>query len=260
MLNKKWNDLKQAYYFRSIKYKDGKYLVFNRKHEGVARYLDKAIENLRHAKDKIIFCDAGCGNGIYIKYIKDNYLDIEIYGFDFSEEIVKVAVNNTGVSSIIKGNLEEIPFENNKFDIILCTQVIEHLLDDKKGMAELCRVLKKGGYLVISTDNKHNFISKLLNLPNTIFSVPYKIIKAIFFKKSDKYFPHKSYSIKEFKNLINSTQFKIEEISTFRFSAPFPFYKLKFARNIADFLERIAIRANLFKKSGDILISLCKKK
>jgi len=259
MLNKKWDDLGQSYYFRSIKYRGGKFLTFNRKHEGVARYLNKAIENLQREKDKIIFCDAGCGNGIYIKYIRDKYNNIETYGFDFSEEIVKIAINNSGVSSIIEGNLEKIPFEDNKFDIILCTQVIEHFLDDKKGMAELYRILKKDGYLIISTDNKYNIISKLLNFPIDAILLPYKAIKFIFYRRSKKYFPHKSYSIKEFKNLINSSQFRIEEILTFRFSAPFPFYKLKFARNIIDFFEKIAIRANLFKDKGDILIALCKK-
>ncbi|MFA4890443.1 MAG: class I SAM-dependent methyltransferase [Candidatus Paceibacterota bacterium] len=259
MLNEKWNNFKQAYYLRSVGYRGGKFLIFNRKHEGVTRYLDKAIENLRREKDKIIFCDAGCGNGIYLKYLSDNYKNIELYGFDFSEEIVKIAIGNTGILNIKEGNLEEIPFEDGKFDIILCTQVIEHLLDDKKGIMELHRVLKKGGYLIISTDNKHNIVSKLLNFPGAVMLFIYRTIKSIFYRKNNKYFPHKSYSVKEFKELVGSSKFKIEEMSTFRFSAPFPFYKLRFARDIMDFLEKIAIRTNFFKRNGDIIICLCRK-
>ncbi len=250
-----WEKLERPYYFRSKKYEGGKYLLLSRKHKGVLEYVNVALNKIN--KDMIDFCDAGCGNGIYLGYLKNKHRNINLCGFDFSEKIVEIAKDNTGIGKIRVGNLENAPFSNEPFDLILCTQVIEHLLDDKKGISELCRMLKKGGYLVIGTDNKYNTISKLLNLPVTILSLPYKGIKKLF--RSKKRFPHKSYSIKEFKDLIGTQSFEIEKFSTFRFSMPFPFYKIKFMRNIIDVFEAFCSKIGIFRNSGDIVIALCKK-
>ncbi|MDD5547588.1 MAG: methyltransferase domain-containing protein [Candidatus Pacebacteria bacterium] len=251
-----WKKLEQPYYLRSKKYEGGKYLSLNRKHKGVLEYLDFALEKIN--KDGVDFCDAGCGNGIYLKFLKENRTGLaSLCGFDFSEKIVELAKENTGLEEIKIGNLENAPFGNEKFDLILCTQVIEHLLEDKRGIAELYRMLRKGGYLVISTDNTYNIISEFLNLPFRILSLPYALLKKIF--RDKKYFPHKSYSIKEFKNLIGVGNFEIEKVSTFRFSMPFPFYKIKAMRDTIDFFEMICGKIGIFKNNGDIVIALCKK-
>lgn len=248
-----WRKLEQPYYFRSKKYEGGKYLFLARKHQGVLEYVNAVLNKINKSID---FCDAGCGNGIYLDYLKNKYRDINLYGFDFSEKIVEIAKSNTGTDIKI-GNLENAPFNNESFDLILCTQVIEHLLDDKKGISELYRILKKGGYLIISTDNKYNIVSKLLNLPVMILSLPYKFFKKLF--RSKKYFPHKSYSIREFKTLIKAQNFEIEKLSTFRFTTLFPFHKIKFMRNVIDVFEMLCKKMGILKNSGDIVIALCKK-
>ena len=45
----------------------------------------------------------------------------------------------------IKMDVQDIPFENNYFDIVICNHVLEHVDDDKKALKEIFRVLKKGG-------------------------------------------------------------------------------------------------------------------
>ena len=45
----------------------------------------------------------------------------------------------------IKADICNLPIENNTYDFILCNHVLEHVIDDKKAMQELFRVLKKGG-------------------------------------------------------------------------------------------------------------------
>ena len=42
----------------------------------------------------------------------------------------------------------DLPFQDNKYDLILCNHVLEHILNDLKAMTELYRVLKKGGTLI----------------------------------------------------------------------------------------------------------------
>jgi len=250
-----WEKLERPYYLRSKKYEGGKYLLLSKKHKGVLEYVNAALNRID--KDMIDFCDAGCGNGIYLGYLKNKHSNINLCGFDFSEKIVEIAKNNTNIEKIKVGNLESMPFDDESFDLILCTQVIEHLLNDKKGISELYRTLKKGGYLVISTDNKYNIISKLLNFPIMILLSPYMIVKKMF--RSKKYFPHKSYFFKEFKDLIGTQNFEIEKFSTFRFSMPFPFHKIKFMRNIINAFEVLCDKIGIFKNNGDIIVALCKK-
>ena len=45
----------------------------------------------------------------------------------------------------IKADICDLPFEDNTYDFILCNHVLEHVLDDKKAIKELYRVLKKDG-------------------------------------------------------------------------------------------------------------------
>lgn len=50
-----------------------------------------------------------------------------------------------GETRITKVDITQIPFEDNSFDFILCNHVLEHVIDDRKAMKELVRVLNKNG-------------------------------------------------------------------------------------------------------------------
>lgn len=49
----------------------------------------------------------------------------------------------------VKADICDLPFDNDHFDIIFCNHVLEHIIDDKKAMQELYRVLKKGGMAIL---------------------------------------------------------------------------------------------------------------
>ena len=53
----------------------------------------------------------------------------------------------------VRANLEALPFPDPSFDVVLCTQVIEHLLDPERGLAEIARVLAPGGRAIVTTDH-----------------------------------------------------------------------------------------------------------
>ncbi|MBW7869541.1 MAG: class I SAM-dependent methyltransferase [Flavobacteriia bacterium] len=46
----------------------------------------------------------------------------------------------------VKADIQNLPFENNSFDVIFCNHVLEHVADDKKALSELYRVMKPGGW------------------------------------------------------------------------------------------------------------------
>jgi SAM-dependent methyltransferase len=69
-------------------------------------------------------------------------IDIKFEGFNIPDTA------RTG-RPIVQADIQELPFTNESFDVILCSHVLEHVPDDKKAMQELYRVLKPSGYALL---------------------------------------------------------------------------------------------------------------
>ncbi len=53
--------------------------------------------------------------------------------------------------AMVKMDITNILYEDNSFDVILCSHVLEHVVDDQKAMRELFRVLKPGGWAILGS-------------------------------------------------------------------------------------------------------------
>jgi len=53
-------------------------------------------------------------------------------------------------------DVQEIPFEDNTFDVVICNHVLEHVDDDKKAMKEFYRILKSGGFAILQVPQDTN--------------------------------------------------------------------------------------------------------
>ena len=66
-------------------------------------------------------------------------------------------------------DLHDIPFEDNKFDVIICNHVMEHVEDYEQCMRELYRVLKPGGWAImqvpIDYNREHTYEDKTITSP-----------------------------------------------------------------------------------------------
>jgi SAM-dependent methyltransferase len=90
--------------------------------------------------------DAGCGTGRNIV----EYATLgEVEGVDFSADAVEFC-RLRGIEGVRQAPLEQLPFEADRFDLIVATDVIEHLDDDRLALAELGRVAAPGGRLVLT--------------------------------------------------------------------------------------------------------------
>jgi SAM-dependent methyltransferase len=90
--------------------------------------------------------DAGCGTGRNL--IEFGPLG-EAEGVDFSDEAVAFC-HERGLHGVRKARLEELPFPERRFDLILATDVIEHLDDDRRALSELRRVAAPGARLIVT--------------------------------------------------------------------------------------------------------------
>ncbi|OIO80974.1 hypothetical protein AUJ84_02035 [Candidatus Pacearchaeota archaeon CG1_02_32_132] len=111
--------------------------------------------------------EAGCGAGNYVVSLAK--LGHKPIGLEIDGERVKIAkkyMEEYGLSKniIFEGNLTKIPFKDEEFDAIFCHGVIEHIPDSEAAVREMTRVLKKGGYAMISVPNRYTSftISKVL--------------------------------------------------------------------------------------------------
>jgi len=98
--------------------------------------------------------DVGCGNGTVLFNLKDKFK--ELYGLELSKLRVENARKTLeGLNAkVLEGNIEkDIPFEDGFFECVICSDVIEHVVDVFAAFKEISRVTKPGGYLVLNTPN-----------------------------------------------------------------------------------------------------------
>ena len=98
--------------------------------------------------------DAGCGVG-YGTALLAQVEGADVLGIDLAEEIVEAARGDmpSGVSLEV-GDVTELPYEDGRFDLVVCFEVIEHLESPDLALDEFRRVLAPAGLLVISSPNR----------------------------------------------------------------------------------------------------------
>jgi ubiquinone biosynthesis O-methyltransferase len=95
--------------------------------------------------------DAGCGTGWFSKPAAER--GAKVTSMDLGEKLLE-EVKKKCESTRVVGSIMEMPFEDNSFDYVVSSEVIEHIPDANAAIKELYRVLKPGGTLVLTTPNK----------------------------------------------------------------------------------------------------------
>ncbi len=160
-----WNDEQIAhlwnYYSKTCPYKD----------EYFAKVMGQNI--ITHVKRHINLSgarllDFGSGPGYILQHIINSGIKLKYNALDFSKESIENLKNKFQNSNHLEtaGVIEQLPspFRDGFFDVIFCIELIEHLRDEylSATIKEVKRLLKPGGFVVITTPNKEDLnISKL---------------------------------------------------------------------------------------------------
>lgn len=97
--------------------------------------------------------DGGAGSGEFARRVLVGGWCREVVALEYDAGNFVQLERNLGRDSrakLIRGSLLEIPLADGSMDVVMCTQVIEHITEHEKAAGELARVLKPGGHAVIT--------------------------------------------------------------------------------------------------------------
>lgn len=104
--------------------------------------------------------DVGCGAGYFLTLVRAKYLaksmtplmaGIEMSTYQLSYMARKLEKEGAFDVVGIKANAEYLPFSDRAFDLVTCSEVLEHIRNPQRALAEMHRVLKPNGLLLLST-------------------------------------------------------------------------------------------------------------
>jgi|TARA_B100001113_G_scaffold222089_1_gene182127 ubiquinone/menaquinone biosynthesis C-methylase UbiE len=109
--------------------------------------------NKYELNDNGIMLDVGCGEGRHIFGVMQDYPQMKCVGLDMDNASLNKAeegyqyfesISNAG-AEFIKGSAYSLPFPDESIDLIVCSEVLEHLHEYNDAVVEIHRVLKPGG-------------------------------------------------------------------------------------------------------------------
>jgi ubiquinone/menaquinone biosynthesis C-methylase UbiE len=91
--------------------------------------------------------DAGCGEGIVFDLISQRF-ECQIVGMDYDPSRLDSARERQGTALLLTGDVHTLPFKDNSFDLVLALELLEHVGNPRKALAEAQRVTRR--YLLAS--------------------------------------------------------------------------------------------------------------
>jgi len=134
--------------------------------------LANTVKNIlkQRSSDDMSACvvDLGCGPGTNLFDVYDACVDFEQvqwFGLDLNQREAAMGAARSGYRvkerhmqpiHFMSGDIFRLPFADNSVDILISSEVVEHLPDPLPALREMQRVLKTGGYAMVTTPNPRN--------------------------------------------------------------------------------------------------------
>jgi SAM-dependent methyltransferase len=159
---------------------------YSQRYRGIPRIHDET-DNSAGVVRRIIrdvigpeICDVGCGTGFLLRQIARDASDPikKLVGVDVAER----EGFRPEDFEFVQAPVEQLPFEDHSFDTVMCTHVIEHILDYRKAISELRRITRRRLIIVVPRERealyafnlhvnfypyRHSFLRAMIPLPRT---------------------------------------------------------------------------------------------
>lgn len=123
--------------------------------------------------------DIGSGHGDLIELMRSQF-NVSSSACDYTDSLMKLSDVKVTVANL---NYEGLPYADQSFDLVTCTEVIEHLEHYRYTLREIYRILKPNGILILTTPNILNLKSRIRFL---IFGF-YNLFGPLHFKDSSQH-------------------------------------------------------------------------
>ncbi len=193
----------------------------------------KLLKDVLKYKDSGKLLDIGCGPGYLMMEARE--LGFDVYGVEVGKKAADIAKDKFGENKIYNGILENSNFENNYFDIIMMSDVLEHVENPLKLFQISYDLLDKNGYIIITTPNTDSFTCKVMKSKWSHYNIEH----IHYFNKA---------SIEKLSNITDLNIIEIKpfwKILTFKYmNNIFKFNNRKLLSNVFSILEKIPIIGN----------------
>lgn len=97
--------------------------------------------------------DVGCASGWFLSEIYKAYPSADCYGIDIYDKAIKHGKKIYPHLKLSLADAYKLPYKDNFFDVVVCTEVLEHVDNSQAVLTEIKRVIKKDGVAIIELDS-----------------------------------------------------------------------------------------------------------
>jgi len=105
--------------------------------------------------------EIGSGDGYFAEKLfalkKENNLKFEVTGIEIAEKRIERSIKKVPEGKFIQGDVVDLPFKDKSFDLVIASEVLEHIPKYRQAMKEIKRVLSPNGALIITFPNETNW-------------------------------------------------------------------------------------------------------
>lgn len=155
---------------------DEEYEELYREHPRVHEDTDNSEACIRAIAQDVVgdsAVDVGCGTGALLRRVRDARPELAaLTGVDF---VIDPALTDTGID-YLAAKVEALPFADKAFDTVICTHVIEHIVDYRAAIAELRRVARRRLIIVVPREREYRYT---FNPHVNFFPYPHSFLRAM---------------------------------------------------------------------------------
>jgi len=113
------------------------------------------FKSLLEPQPNELILDIGCGSGYFVDFLSK--LGCRVVGIDPDPQSIRIA-KETYDDQFLISRAESLPFADNTFDKILCSEVLEHIRQDRAAIMELKRVAKPDATIVVTVPSPEGIL------------------------------------------------------------------------------------------------------